>query len=302
MVDFFDDLYAFAGGLGNKGLKWKLFRLSVRLVANIVLPIYFILTSKRKKYKLPQLCKDHPHYIVSLTSFPARIKTIWMVVETLLRQTKKPDRIVLWLSKDQFASINDLPSRLLKLRRRGLEIYIKEGDLKSHKKYYYTMSEFPSDVCIVVDDDVFYRSNLLDSLISMHNLYPKAICCNLADKIIDEEEKILPFDSRIILEADETVIYSDKLLAIGVGGVLYPPNVLNNELLNKDIFMTICPRADDLWLWAMGKKNHAYWSYSGMKLGFLPVMIPGNIKLATDNLAGGNDSQLLLIKNHCGFK
>ena len=40
--------------------------------------------------------------IVSLTTFPARISTVWITIETIFRQEVMPDRIVLWLAKEQF--------------------------------------------------------------------------------------------------------------------------------------------------------------------------------------------------------
>ena len=44
--------------------------------------------------------KRDTRLIVSLTSFPARIKTVHQTINTLLRQTVKPDHIILWLSED----------------------------------------------------------------------------------------------------------------------------------------------------------------------------------------------------------
>ena len=40
--------------------------------------------------------------IVSLTSFPGRINEVWICIESLMRQTFKPDAIELWLSLKQF--------------------------------------------------------------------------------------------------------------------------------------------------------------------------------------------------------
>lgn len=43
--------------------------------------------------------KRDEHYTVSLTSFPARIEYIHIAIETLMRQSFKPDHIVLWLAQ-----------------------------------------------------------------------------------------------------------------------------------------------------------------------------------------------------------
>ena len=39
--------------------------------------------------------------IISLTSFPARLDTLWQCVESLKRQTVRPEKIILYLSKEQ---------------------------------------------------------------------------------------------------------------------------------------------------------------------------------------------------------
>jgi len=41
------------------------------------------------------------------------------------------------------------------------------------------------------------------------------------------------------------------LSPLGVGGVLYPPHIFSNEIFNVDVFLKICPIADDLWFWVM---------------------------------------------------
>ena len=40
--------------------------------------------------------------IISLTSFPKRIDTVYLTIKTLLNQTVKPQKVVLWLAKNQF--------------------------------------------------------------------------------------------------------------------------------------------------------------------------------------------------------
>ena len=41
----------------------------------------------------------------------------------------------------------------------------------------------------------------------------------------------------------------------GGGGTLYPPNSLDKEVLNVDVFKSICEFADDVWFNAMAKKK-----------------------------------------------
>ena len=44
-------------------------------------------------------------------------------------------------------------------------------------------------------------------------------------------------------------------LFTGVGGVLYPPNSLNDNVTNYDLANELCPNADDIWFWAMAVLN-----------------------------------------------
>ena len=134
MIDFFIRIYS---SIENKNpflSRIKFYgtqRTIIKLLANIFVPIY-LKTSKCKSHKLANNQKSD--LIVSLTTFPARIDKMWIIIECMLRQSYKPDKIILWLSKEQFNNLGILPKSLLKLRNRGLEIELCDGDLRSHKK------------------------------------------------------------------------------------------------------------------------------------------------------------------------
>ena len=44
--------------------------------------------------------------IVTLTSFPERINEVHLCINTLLNQTLKPDKIILWLAEEEFPNKN----------------------------------------------------------------------------------------------------------------------------------------------------------------------------------------------------
>ena len=58
--------------------------------------------------------------IASMTSFPARIEYVHIALKSLMTQSYKPDRIVLWLAEEQFPE-HHLPQQLLTLQDYGLE-------------------------------------------------------------------------------------------------------------------------------------------------------------------------------------
>ena len=237
-------------------------------------------------------------YVVSLTSFPARIDDVWIGVECLLRQTFKPDKIVLWLASNQFPD-KIIPESLKRLEPRGLEIRFCEEDLRAHKKYYYSLKEFPDANIITVDDDLYYDHKLLENLYLMHKKHPKNIITNRAHKMkFDAKDRIKPYR-----KWDHNVSSKDAshvLVATGGGGTLYPPNSLHSEVLNKEVFKKICFLADDLWLKCMAlKQGTKVVTNSRYNKDPLSIRKSQMEKLVSENvLSGGNDQQLKDVCAH----
>ena len=119
MLDFYNSWYASIQHEEHPFLKkmriYSVLRFCIRVLANITIPIYYVLTINNKKYSLLGGELKSGRIIVTLTSFPARVNRLWLVIESLLRQSHKPDMIILWLSKDQFSNLDLLPRSLLKL-------------------------------------------------------------------------------------------------------------------------------------------------------------------------------------------
>ena len=188
--------------------------------------------------------------IVSFTSFPARINNVWQVVECMKRQSCKPEKIILWLSKEQFPTDDSIPTSLRQREDNQFEIRLVEGDIRSHKKYYYSFLQFSGKSIITIDDDVYYHSDTIKILLNSSKRYPGCIIANNTKRITYNNGKIRPYsqwDTNIL--ADE----NDNLVQIGVGGVLYPKNFYMPLLVDKNLFLKLTPLADDLWLNAIAR-------------------------------------------------
>lgn len=229
-------------------------------------------------------------YIISLTSFPERIDDIWIAIESIFRQTFKPDIIILWLSKDQFKGIK-LPKNLILLKKRGLTIRFVDGDIRSHKKYKYALEEFPNDYIITIDDDLYYDEDLIQNLINLKKKFPNCVPTNRAHKLNFKNNLILPYRKWIHNSFD--TIPSHKLVQTGGYGTLYNVNDLHADYKNENLFLKLAPFADDLWLKIMvlkkGKKV-----VTNNKYNKDPLVIRGTQlnKLVTENVTmGGNDIQ-----------
>lgn len=266
-------------------------RFTIRIIANILLPIYFNLTKNKDHYRLSNKEKKSPSIVISFTSFPARINKIWMVVETLLRQTTQPDKIILYLSKDQFQNYN-IPKRLKDLTRRGLEIIFVDNDFKPHKKYYYAMQQYPNSNIITVDDDIFYDTKLVENLIKYNDENNGCIISNKCSKIAyDERGKIRNYTGW-----NKSVSYSvdENNFIIGCGGVLYPPNSFGSLLFKHQIFMTECPQTDDIWLNLMARLNNTKIFVTDNALR-LPIINKHAENLYSTNIGSNNNDRS--IKN-----
>lgn len=198
--------------------------------------------------------KRNPKVIITLTSFPERINDIIYTLYSLFNQTIKADEIILYLAIEEFPKRElDLPEELLRFREFGLKIRWCENIL-SYKKLIPPLVDYPHDILITVDDDNYYIEKWLEILLNEHEKFPNDIISHRARKINVTDEKIDDYNSWPIITKEEESSFLNFIT--GVGGVLYPPHCLHDDVLKKDIFMEICPHADDAWFWAMAiKKN-----------------------------------------------
>lgn len=217
-------------------------------IANLVLPYLF---SKYPYSPAPNLHENAP--VVCLTSFPARINKVWLVIECLLRQTMTPYKIILYLSKDQFPNLNLLPKDLLKLQSDLFCIKLKDGDYKSHKKYWYAISEYPDRPIITADDDIIYPSNVVERLVMASETNPKVVPAIYTSIINWKDGVLLPYSKW--RGWPELNCVSSKIFFGSGGGVLFPIGSLNGADDKIDNIMKVCPTADDIWLNCIVRKN-----------------------------------------------
>lgn len=185
--------------------------------------------------------------IVSLTSFPARIEVVYLAVKSMLNQTVVPQKIVLWLGKDQFPNNeDDLPNSLLELKSCGLEIEFCE-DIGAHTKYYYAFQKYPNNLIVTVDDDIIYPRDMLEKLLQTYQNYPHAVVANRVRNIETDDNHFKPYTKWKVNRASIGGP-SKKGFATGVGGVLYQPHLFQKSIYDiEGIRKTNCI-GDDIWL------------------------------------------------------
>ena len=199
----------------------------------------------------PQATRKNNELIVSLTSYPARIGTINQTIESLLNQTKKADKIILWLAPEQFPNREqDLPKKLLDLCNQGLTIDWYH-DIRSYKKLNPTLQKYPDAIIVTADDDNIYQSTWLEKLYNSYKKYPHNIHAHRVTKFYHDQ-----YGWHIIAGGKE--YYSDASYlnkVVGLGGVLYPPNCFYKDILNEDLIFRLAPTNDDQWYWLQAAMN-----------------------------------------------
>ena len=191
--------------------------------------------------------KRQQEIIISLTSHPPRIGSAYKTVRTLLHQDVLPDRVLLWLAREQFPD-KKIPRELLELQRFGLEIRWYH-DIRSYKKLIPALREHPDALIITADDDWYYRTDMLRVLLEEHRRYPQQVICHAATGVRFVDENKLTADSP--LEGAASFLN----MALGGSGTLYPPGVLDQQVLDEKLFMETAPTNDDIWFWAMAVKK-----------------------------------------------
>lgn len=201
-------------------------------------------------YGLNQEEKREPRIILSLTSHPGRIDTVHIAINSLLRQTVKPDKLILWLAEDEFPNKEkDLPEQLLKLKEFGLTIDWCEA-IRNYKKMIPTLRNYPDDIIITADDDVYYDADMVETLYSAYLKNPK----NIYNRRVIRRKLV---NDRLVRVSARSYAYktfndaSYTNFLNGAAGILYPPHSLHKDAVNPS--KTILN--DDFYFWGMAVLN-----------------------------------------------
>lgn len=172
---------------------------------------------------------------VTVASYPPRFPTLALTLRALLDQTVQADGLLLWVPPGSAAQ---LPAEVRALEQFGLVINEAPEDLRSFNKIVHALKHYSDATLIIADDDTNYPGDWLEGLVEASRSLPGAIVCNWAKHVSDAP----PPKWRTATDTAGGV-----LMAIGVGGVVYPPGSLHPDVTRSDIFGAICP-SDDIWL------------------------------------------------------
>lgn len=261
------------------------------VLINKYVPPYFDKTKDNPDYQLTKDINDKDcKLIVSLTSFPARINTTHLAVESILRQSKKPDKIILWLAEEQFPNLlDDVPENLKSQMPRGLDIRFCE-DLRSHKKYFFAIKQFLNCKIVIVDDDLFYHHDLIKNLVELNKSYPNSVVSIRVHKMKFDKGVLLPYRQWYLNYSGDSarLIFHHN----SGHGTLLDTNTLHFDdvFFDKDIIRKLSMHSDDVWF----KVNL-------IRLG-ITVATNDAFKRDTIGIKGSYKSSLVSKNTHQGLK
>lgn len=223
--------------------------------------------------------------IVSLTSFPGRIKTVHISVERILRNSIQPDKFVLYLATPQFPNgLADLPEKLRALSQANniFEIRFTPDDMRQHKNMAYGLVDFPDDFILKIDDDVLYKKHFIRRILFYAAKNPGAIIGGRGRRLKVDETGLLSLTKTKKVRFNyfwRSPSYTPSFLNFpeGVGGKLYPPHSLHPDASNRELIKKICNDSEDAWNHFMGVRQG---TKSIVLSNFHNYKIPGSQKHA----------------------
>ncbi|MFZ4261501.1 hypothetical protein ACFRAE_05625 [Sphingobacterium sp. HJSM2_6] len=214
-------------------------------------------TYENLKYRRNHILKTYrekpveKNLYVSFTTYGPRVHIFEYTVLSILAGSILPEKILIYVPKgfkDLLYAKTD--SILLDHLELGIiELIEMEEDLGCHSKYFYAFKAYgdQKDIVICDDDVVYYVDWLKDLIQGKHNHPDFDVFAYKAVQVYRTDDAIEPYDNWFHLTRNQQE--GKTLYAEGVGGVLFLKNKLTKEVFNKEVFMKITPKADDVWLW-----------------------------------------------------
>lgn len=194
--------------------------------------------------------------VVSMTSYPGRIMNVGKSIFLLLKkQTIKPDEIHLWLSIEEFPNKEkSLPEDLNLIIEKCDDVFLHWLEKNTYVHKRHEIFKFIEDAYVfLIDDDVRYADNLIETVVRKAKQYPNTIVCyNRYDQHRYVEKHILygnptPVDSPPFINkyrwCGQSMIPSN----------IYPKECLTKE--NQEIRDITSPVSDECWFQPWIVKN-----------------------------------------------
>lgn len=278
----------------KKWLDFKNYKRSSKLYL-LALKVYW-------SHKLHLRVNANPHtlnntLIFSLTSHAPRFSSLHLTLYCLINQTTKADAILLWIEEDQ---LELLPDKVRELDGQGICI-MPTKKIRSYSKIIPALLLYPDAHIITFDDDMYYAPDLVEKMLDKSKKHPNHVISNRTHLITLDSKTGLPNLYKNWKHEQWDNEDPGLNFLTGICGTLYPPGVLDKEVVNETLFTQLAPAADDVWLYWMVRKKRNFVLNSGHNVPMLNWRSTQDSALFINNSVDGNDVQIKKMIDHFGF-
>ncbi|KAG4084994.1 hypothetical protein H8356DRAFT_1298624 [Neocallimastix lanati (nom. inval.)] len=228
--------------------------------------------------------------IISMTSYPLRIKGVFEIFISLLHQSANISsyQCFLTLAGEEFINgEKDLPDNLQKLINNGWVKLLWYHNILSHKKLIPVLQKYPENDILIVDDDIIRTYKFVELFQKEHDKYPDYVICGIFVHYYDNELNVHRLngpkgENCNKINAVPDIIFQTGRPANGAGGVLYPKHTFTDKrFFNETLFMNLSPTSDEIWQYTFNIIENRVLKQISTIIDFSFNFIKGSQKLKT---------------------
>lgn len=183
--------------------------------------------------------------IVSCTSTHDRLECLYYVVESILRQSYKPDAFYINISKTHYLRDKGIKESPAWFNNDAIKVNFVENTGSYRKLLPVLDNACDNDLIVTIDDDVIYHRNWLIALVDAASAYPSMIVCGRARRIKKNVfGRWQSYHNWSVVKGESSGFW---LLPIGCAGIAYRKKLMCEEFIKDRKFLEIAKANDDLW-------------------------------------------------------
>jgi len=201
---------------------------------------------------------------VNLTTTYQRLKLCKITLVSLLMQSRLPDRIVVWVSKepylrDEGIANDDLVKELVKslpgINSEIISVRWVQNTGPYRKLIPMLREAAPKDIIVTADDDIFYGEDWLKHLVEAYDSAANAL---VAARVREVKTNFFGVNKSYLywkIITKPTTINDNFVVTFG-GGVALSRSMFREEDIYNEEYLKLAPTADDLWFSKLVRQNN----------------------------------------------
>lgn len=190
--------------------------------------------------------------IVSCTTTRQRLPMLLYTLMSLQQQSRKPDRIVVNVSREAYLSDEGIETLPAWLQQDGVEVNWVPNTGPYRKLLPLINQCSDADRIVTVDDDVLYHSGWLSALLELDEAHPDHLVCTRARRM---KRGLFGWKRYAHWRVVKQRTSAMNLMPTGSGGILYKRSLLDMTFLTDPQAQALAPTTDDLWFRMAGMRK-----------------------------------------------